>query len=341
MKILACFIFIALLSANSLSQEFTSPRATAIGGYIAVSNDLYGMDWNFAGMAFSKASLEMAFSSADGLADGIEGFENFRFVWRPWSRHVVAFRNTPSLVQEHRIRKSPFNPAPEDITPLHFVRRVTYEGDLALGYAFRLTSRFAVGLDLTRQIFSVEASSNRFLSLNISGYFKISDRLSFGVVSRNTHNFKYKEHFNRVGFIVEDSLRVIAVDFDAFQTIFNKPNWRLDFGVAARPFNSLLLTFDLFSDRGYGVGFEWEAPGSIFLRSAISHKSDHLFKPEKVFGATWGLGWRYHNLARFDLAYYFPYGGRNGGSESTFFGEFEIRPVKNDAFLLSIAFFLP
>jgi hypothetical protein len=58
-----------------------------------------------------------------------------------------------------------------------------------------------------------------------------------------------------------------------------------------------------------------------------------------VFGVAWGAGYHYGTV-RFDIGYYFAYGGRDASRESTSFGLFDIDPGKNDALLLSALFFV-
>lgn len=318
------------------AQPFTSPRATAIGAYTAISNHAYGVDWNLAATAFSNANFEIALASEPFENDIIE---DFRLLWRPWAGHVFAFRQTPGLGVRHIIQKLPLVFDPNDLTPLNLLRDLVYEEDLMAGYAVRPFSQLAVGLDLRRQIYSNIFTSSRFWSLNLTASYQLSEKVRFGLIARNIHNFHYEKPINRIGFLQGDTLAVYALDFESFQHVFTKPERRFDLGAAFQPLDRLLLAIDIYSDAGFGIGTEWQVFDKFLVRAGLSHKSDGLFKSENVTAFSTGLGLAFDKL-HLDLASYFPHGERASRIEYTDAGLFRIYQAKDMAILASALFII-
>lgn len=330
------YIFCILLGSIILfihvsAQEFTSPRATALGAYTAVSNDVYGVDWNLAATSFANTKLEISFASGPD----IEGFEDFRIIWRPWKWLVLSYKQTPSFMVIHIIQKHPIYFPPE--TPLDLLRALVYKEDRGVGYAIRFSPQAAFGMDIRRHNYLNIFSISRYWSLNLSFYLKINQKINFGIIAHNFYNYHYKKPTNRIEFYKNGSLQVIPVDFESFQSVFSSPEFRVNFGLAIRPWKRFLIAIDYFSDGGYGAGFEWQVFNPIFLRMGKSKKSDRLFKLKKVPAYSGGIGVVYKNI-RLDLSYYFPYGGHPSGFEETRFGNFSITTSSRDILMLSLLF---
>lgn len=337
--ILLCFACLFLQKGIVNAQEFTSPRATALGSYVAVSDDVFGLDWNASAMAFSPSDLQVAFTNRDFS----ESIVNFGLFIRFRKRHTIAIRKTPDFQVFAGFRKHPEPEKIEDVTPYDLLFSLVHEQSWALGYAFRLSSRLSLGFDAKQHKYSNNLrSSSRFWSLSFGATYFLNDRLWVGLVSRNTFAAHYKEHRDRIILRFPDApdVTVFPVDFDALPYLIAKPEWRLDLGVAARPLTNLLFSFDFYSEGGFGAGFEWEALKGFYLRQALSHKNDGLFEPQKVFAVASGIG-LFYGAARFDLTLYISKGERDSAFQRSSFGQFEIQPSQSDhIFLISLLFFV-
>lgn len=307
-----------------------------MGGYTAVSDDAFGLDWNLAGTTFQTPNLEVTFGSNDIRYNS--DLQNLRVLLH-FGRHVIAVRHTPGNLQEHSFNVVPI-PSPGSRAPLGIFHELYYQEDFSAGYAMRLFPNVAVGIDVRRNIFGNSfRSSSRFLSTTVNFFWRAAEKINLAVVARNVASYHYKKHIQYIRDYTQDPPALLPVAFDEFTSVFTHPQFRLDLGAAYQPWPTLLTTFDLYSDGGYGVGFEWQAVKGVFIRQGMSHKSDLLFKKEKVFGLAWGVGYKYHDL-RLDVTYYFPYGHRNAVSEFTSFGEFSVDPRKNDKLMISALFLI-
>lgn len=330
---------IALLHA----QEFTSPRAIALGGYVAVSDDAYGLDWNVSAMAFSKTAMQMSFTK-----QGFEGssINNLGLLIKFRDRHVFAIRKTPEFQSFVSFNKRSTPEKPEDVTFYDLLSFSVNEQDWAFGYAFKVSPRLSLGAEAKRYKFGASLlgffSSSRYWSFGFGATYIFNKRFQVGLVSRNSFSNQSKKHRDRIilQFEGEPDVRVIPLDLSALPDLVIAPEWRLDFGVAARPLNNLLFSFDFYSDGGFGAGVEWQPLKGVYLRQGFSRKNDGLFKPEKISAFAPGIGVRYGS-ARFDITYYQSQ-GRDSVLASLQAGELEIRPnIGGDRiWLLSALFFV-
>jgi len=317
----------------SYAQEFTSPRATALGGYIAVSDDVYGIDLNISATVMGDSQWEFAVTTTGGSSTG----EDFRFLMRPGKRHVLAFCHTTIVKLDHSFVQFPPSSVYDDYVGLRNWINPSVGIDWMVGYAFKLSAKDAIGLDTRRYFYNnIPPGVRKFWSASFSYFRQLSNRLRFGVIARNALTYKSSEI---AAVIPIDQSRVFRIeDTDiSLKSAFNSPEFRVEVGAAYRPTDRLLLSTDILTDGGYRIGFEWEFLRNVYYRMAMSHQLDLLYKRERVFGVTWGGGYKLRNV-NFDIAYYFAYGGRDAFSEMTSFGEFYIDPGKNDALLLSAAF---
>ena len=335
MKRIVSILAVVFFPVFAQAQLFTSPRATALGGYTSVSDDVFGLDWNLAGTTFHRDNLEVSFGADDYRYN--REFENFRVLMHFKGRHVVAIRRTPGQFLDHALFKTPSLPL-DSRSPLDLFHELSYQEDWSVGYAAQLFSNIAFGLDFRRMIYSnTFHSSSRFWSANLNVFYRVNPKLNLAMVARNIASYHYKKNIKSIKDYSKNPPETIPVNFDEFQSVYTKPTFRLDFGAAYHPWSRLLLSLDLYTDGGYGVGYEWEALKNLFVRQGMSHKYDLLFKNEKVFGLSWGLGYKYHNL-RLDATYYFPYGGRDAVLETTSFGKFSVDPRKTDKVMISALF---
>ena len=165
---------------------------------------------------------------------------------------------------------------------------------------------------------------------------------NFWANPRNSHNFHTLDQLNPLLFINEETGFAEPQegrDFKGYKSIHNKPDWRVELGMGWHPLSNLTVAMDLFSDIGYGFGYEWQPFKNLFIRQGMNHKYDLLYKNESIFGLSWGCGFKY-DFARFDISYYFPYGGRNGVDETTPLGGVRVNPSKNDLLFFSASFSL-
>ncbi len=330
-RLFVLFASAILFYSPLFGQDFTSPRATALGGYIAVSDDIYGVDWNLAAVAFSRHKLDIAFASGSD----IDGFEDLRILWRPGKGHVLYFRHTPGLNSFSLVHKSRRPLLPQ--VPLDLLTRFDYKDDLGLGYAVQLSRKLAAGIDFRRRTYQSAFLFDRFWSTNISFSFQPQDNLRFGLVAENLYNYQYKKSPERFTAILNDSVQTINLGSELFQSVNRTPQPRLNFGMAFRPWSKLLLAADLISDGGFGGGLEWRTFKFLLLRLGAHHRSDLLYKGDKATAVSAGFGIVY-SIARFDFAYYRPVGRRENRVVRNAYGSFNIRQIKNDALLLSARF---
>ncbi len=325
-QILLVTLLLVIGTANS--QEFTSARATALGGYVAVSNDAFGLDWNASGMIFSEGKVQIAMTNLSNSENILESFRNYGLLVR-LGRHAFAVRKTPDFVALARFDKFPIPERVEDVISYDLLFGLAYEQDWALGYAFKLSNRLAFGAEARRHKYSNNLfSSSRFWSFGFSATYVLNERFRFGLVSRNTFRDHYRKHRDRIIFQIpgEPDVTISPIDFDALANVFTEPEWRLDFGVAAYPAKSLLFSLDVYSDGGFGTGLEWQAVKGLFLRQGISHKKDGLFKADKIWAITPGIGWHY-GIAHFDLTLYWNKHNRETAIDVNAIGEFQITPL--------------
>lgn len=338
MRSITLFTVLIIFSIGrfSYAQEFSSPRATALGGYIAVSDDVYGIDWNISATVMGDSKWEIAFIKKSNAAGGRTG-EDFRLLIRPGKRHVLAFCHTTILKLDHSFVRFPPSNVYDDYVGLRNLINPSVGIDWIFGYAFRLTSKNAIGLDIKRYFYNnIPPGERKFWSVSFSYFKQITNRLRFGIIVRNALTYKSSEIAAVIPIDQNKVFRIEDTDI-TLKSAFNSPEFRIEMGAAYRPTNRLLLSTDIRTDGGYRIGFEWEFLRNLYSRMAMSHQLDLLYKRERVFGVTWGGGYKLRNV-KFDIAYYFAYGGRGAFSETASFGEFEIDPLKDDALLLSATF---
>lgn len=322
------FLALILLTTGTASpQEFTSARATALGSYVAVSNDVFGLDWNASGMIFSEGRVQISMTNISNFESILESFRNYGLLLR-LGRHAFAIRKTPDFVAVAGFDKFPRPERVEDVISYDLLFGLAYEQDWALGYAFKFSKRLAFGAEARRHKYSNNLfSSSRFWSFGFSATYVLNERLRIGVVSRNTFRDHYRQHRDRIIFQIPGNpdVTISPINFDALANVFTEPEWRLDFGLAAHPLKNLLLSLDVYSDGGFGAGLEWQVVKGLYLRQGISHKKDGLFKAGKVLALTPGIGWRY-GIASFDLTLYWNKGTRGSAVDINSIGEFVITP---------------
>ncbi|NUN08142.1 MAG: PorV/PorQ family protein [Ignavibacteriaceae bacterium] len=138
-------------------------RALAMGGaYSAVSDDIYGLYWNPAGIARSKANGEVTFNHAEWLADISYDFAAVSINIEEIG--TLAFSVTSLSVPEEKVRTEAF---PEGDG------RVWDAGSLAfgLGYARQLTDRFSVGFHVKYIRESIWNTSASAMAIDIGTYY--------------------------------------------------------------------------------------------------------------------------------------------------------------------------
>lgn len=322
--LLAVFL---LASGTASSQEFTSARATALGSYVAVSDDVFGLDWNASGMVFSESRVQISLTNFSDSEHVLESFRDYGMLVR-LGRHAFAVRKTPDFLALARFKKFPQPERAEDVISYDFLFALAYEQDWALGYAFKFSNRLAFGAEAKRHKYSNNLfSSSRFWSFGFSATYAFNERLRFGLVSRNMFRDHYRQHRDRIIFQIRGNpdLTISPIDFDALANVFTKPEWRLDFGAAAQPAKNLLFSLDVYSDGGFGAGLEWQILKGFYLRQGLSYKKDGLFKAGKVLAIAPGIGCRY-GIANFDLTLYWNKNNRGRAVDINTIGEFVITP---------------
>lgn len=324
---------VILFFAPLSGQELTSPRAVALGAYIAVSDDIFGVDWNLAATAFSTQKFDVAFASGPG----IDGFEDFRLLSRPWSGHVFFFRRTPGTYTWVSVGRG-LNPIIPQV-PFDLLRSFTYQEDRGLGYAVRLNSELAAGLNVRRQRYFSALYFNGFWSANLNVSFRLRDNLNLGLVAENVYNYQYQKSPERFYAVLNDSTQFIDLSSEPFRSVHLRPEKQLNVGVAYRPWTRLLLAADVLSDGGFGVGFEWSAFKFLQWRMGLNRRSDQLYKANKASGLSVGLGVAY-SAARFDLTFYHPLGHRDNRLVESSAGLFDVNPLNNSALLMAVRFAL-
>jgi hypothetical protein len=341
LKLLILLVMIFVISEIVNAQEFTSPRATALGSYVAVSDDVFGLDWNASGMAFAESRVQISLTNFSASEHVLESFNDYGLLVRFRHRHALALRKTPDFATAVGFQKFPVPESLEDVISYDLLFFLLYEQDWAVGYAFKFSDRLAFGAEARRLKYGNNLrSSSRFWSFGFSAMYVLNDRLRIGVVSRNTLRHHYRKHIDRIIFQVpgEPDVTISPINFDDLENVITKPQWRLDLGVAARPARNLLLSVDAYTDGGFGAGLEWEPWKGFFLRQGISRKSDGLFDAQKIFSFVPGIGWRY-GIAAFDLAVYLDKALRDPAHDVNEIGEFVITPADYNTVVLFSALF--
>lgn len=326
------------------AQDFTSPRATALNSYVAVSDDVFGLDWNVSGLAFSQATMEMSFTKRNFEGSSIR---NFGLLFKFRHRHVFSIRKTPEFQTFVSLNKTPIAETPEEVTFYDLLSFTVSEQDWAFGYAFKLSPRLSVGSEARRYRFGTSLlgffSSSRYWSFGFGATYIFNNRLRIGLVSRNIFFNHYKKNRDRIilQFEGEPDVRVLPLDLSKLPYVVTEPERRLDLGLAARPIEHLLFSFDFYSNRGVGAGLEWAVLKGLYLRQGFSHKKDGLFQPENVSAWSSGAGLSY-GTARFDVAFYWKRGDRDSIFESLPNGALEVRPTPGGdrIWLFSALFFV-
>jgi hypothetical protein len=330
-KTLAIFILAAAFYLPALAQTFSSPRATATGGYLAAATNVYGVEWNMAASAFGAAEIETAFGITEETFEG-----DYRLLLRPSTRHVAAIFHTGAHRVYHLAFQIPLPSNRADRTPLHFGHELSHEMGWGFGYAYQKSAQTAFGLDVRQHAYSNSFTSNKFWSLNLSFAHRPKDWLSLGVAFRNVVSYNYDEPENSLTYIQNGETKTTGLSLTTHQSIHTSPNHRLEAGIAIQPVQKLLLTLDFFSNIDYAAGFEWRAAAWLALRMAASHKHDHLFKERRVFGLAWGMGINY-KFVTMDFAYYKPYGNGDAVIDAPATGKVQILPSNNDLLMVAIA----
>lgn len=330
MKTPATFILLAAFCLPALAQIFSSPRATAAGGYLAAATDVYSAEWNMAASALGTAKIETAYSINNEL------LEDYRLLLRPLARHAVAIFHTGSYHVNHLAFQIPFPRNRADRTPLHFGHELYHELGWGFGYAYQKNAQLAFGLDVRQHVYSNSFTSNKFWNLSLSFAHRLMEWLSLGAVFRNAIIYNYDEPENRLTYIQDGETKTTGMSLTTYQSIHTSPERRLEAGVALKPVQKLLMTLDLYSNTGFAAGFEWRPATWLAWRMAASRKSDQLFREERVFGMALGVGITY-KFVTVDFAGYIPRRIRHVISDQTSAGAFVIKPSKNDQLMLAVA----
>jgi len=339
MKTPGAFTLLLILCLPLRAQNFSSPRATATGGYLAAATGVYGIEWNMAATALDVVKIETAFG-----INNDQGYGDYRLLLRPCARHVAAIFHSGTRI-DHLAFQIPLPANRADRTPLHFGHDLFHEYGWGLGYAYQQNLQNAFGLDVRQHFYSNTFTSNKFWSLNLSFAHHPSfarrpkEWLSFGAAFRNVVSYNYDKPKNSLTYIQDGQIKTTGLSLTTHRSIYTKPDRRLEAGIALKPTQKLLLTLDLYlyySSIGYAAGFEWRPAAWLALRMATSDKSDQLVREERVYGLALGVGITYKFVA-VDFAGYFP--RRVGGVvfDETSTGAFQIEPNKENKLLLAVA----
>jgi hypothetical protein len=337
MKTLATFTLLAAFCLPALAQTFSSPRATAIGGYLAAATDVYGIEWNMAASTFGAAKIETAFDVTEVTSES-----DYRLLLRPSTRHVVAIFHTGAQRVYHLAFQTPLPVNRADRTPLHFGHDLSHELGWGFGYAYQKSAQTAFGLDVRQHAYSNSFTSNKFWSLNLSFAHRPKDWLSLGAAFRNVVSYNYDKPENSLTYTLNGETKTTGLSLTTHQATHTSPDRRLEAGVALQLAEELLLTLDLHSNMDFATGFEWRAARWLALRMAVSKKHDQLlkrdrfFRERRVFGLAWGTGINY-KFVKVDFAYYKPYGNADGVIDTPATGQVQILPSKDNLLMLAFA----
>lgn len=328
MKTPGAFTVLLILCLPLRAQNFSSPRATATGGYLAAATGVYGVEWNMAATALGTVKIETAFGTED----------DYRLLLRPLARHAAAIFHSGVRI-DHLAFQIPLPANRADRTPLHFGHDLFHEFGWGFGYAYQQNLQNAFGLEVRQHLYSNTFTSNKFWSLNLSFAHRPETWLSYGAAFRNVVSYNYDKPENSLTYIQDGQIKTTGLSLTTHRSIYTKPDRRLEAGIALKPTQKLLLTLDLYlyySSIGYAAGFEWRPAAWLALRMATSDKSDQLIREERVYGLALGVGITY-KLVAVDFAGYFP--RRVGGVvfDETSAGAFQIEPSKENKLMLAVA----
>ncbi len=138
-------------------------RALGMGGaYAAVSNDIYSLYWNPAGITRSQANGEVAFNHAEWLADISYDFAAVSL--KVDDIGTLAFSVTSLSVPEEKVRTIAYPDGDG---------RVWDAGSLAfgIGYARQLTDKFSIGFNFKYIRESIWNTSASGVALDIGTYY--------------------------------------------------------------------------------------------------------------------------------------------------------------------------
>ncbi|MGH7495391.1 MAG: hypothetical protein ACREOO_23790 [bacterium] len=342
MKTRPSFILLAVSCLPLYAQTTSSPRATATGGYIAAATDVYSVEWNMAATALGTAKIEAAFGIIERTGFMCENsLDNYHLLLRLADRHAAAiFRTGAYGIDHHAFPRSFFTNRGER-TPLDNPHALFHEWGWGLGYAYQVRPQIAFGLDVRQHTYSNTFTSNEFWSLSLSFAHRPNDWLSLGAVFRNIANHNYDKPENSLRYGTRNGeTRTIGISLPSYQTIRTSPERGMEAGIALKPVEELLLTFDYYSNKEYATGFEWRPSGWLALRMSASNKEDQLLQRDgflfdsRVFGLAWGTGIKFKSVA-VDFAYYKPYGNKDSVIDTPSTGEIWISPIRNDLVMLS------
>lgn len=304
MRVFTILLWLMLVPGILLSQEFTSPRASAIAAYMSISDDIFGLDWNPSAVALANPQLQTSFSFPSGEELVIR---NLGLLLPLGRRHVLLLRKTPEFVTSTSFRKLPELQNLEDLMPFDLLNFFQYEQNWTFGYALKINSGLAVGIDLKQHKFSNNLlSSSRSWNFSLSASCQINEHFRLAIVARNLLQDHYRKHNDKLVYRLqgEPDFRVVPVNYESFTPLLSRPAKRLDLAMGYQPFRALQLSLEGYTDGGISAGLEWQPWQGIYFRQGISRKSDGLFKEKKVALLSSGLGIKYGN-ARLDLAVLF------------------------------------
>ena len=330
-----------ILSAHSVpAQSLTSPRSMGLGATTSAVWDTRGFTANPAGLTTLR-DWEFAASTytTTTLSEGGFVFYGMTFGKRFLERSAAAFQYAPGTTLRFVVPTT-LSTSPSG-TPASNDREISYYEPFSLGLAQGLGAGVSAGLGgryrrervldtqyeivIRDTISYVNVSTGedeaRYWLLDASALYTMSEVVTFSLVGRNLGG--------RIGKSLPDDLAEFALPTDAY----------VELGLAARPWEALLVSLQASSQATGSCGAELGIGGGFSLRGSI-----YVDKQESpaVFAYGAGMGWSYEFL-ELDAAYlgFFNQAGRQGSTpEGTFdpsrIINLDLNPYTSDRFAISV-----
>jgi hypothetical protein len=265
---LAFVMFFMLLACPLYSQYLSSSRALGVGAFTAIADDEHSLDWNPAGLAFSRDWEVSMTNFASSSTDFNLAFHSASLVSVFAPRQAAALRVSPGITMEFAIPSTIVLQDSLRSFNSTFDKKIIYNEAYAGGYACSVSDFVSVGLSfhtneekITDTQYFIDTVGN--IRSALVDYQGRVFTFNAGIAGSMTNWLRY-------GFVVKNAFQITESQLpeDLWEYKLPQPTG-VRAGIALGNKNKYQVAFDLDDQHNYRIGGEWSATDFLRGRAGV------------------------------------------------------------------------
>ena len=321
-----------------ISQQLGSARGVGLGALTVLTNDIYSIGWNPAGLS-SLQDWDVGISNFLPTTQQQSGItlHSLSIGKRFLSNHTASFCYSPGKILEF-IEPATFDviDSSGNLLTTKFDKKISYHQRYSIGYSYRVEENIAVGI--SAKFFETNISDTKYFfdssyiihsqidehaanawTFDIGGIYKTKSAWAFGIVTKNLFQLNESE--------LKDEMREYKLNLDKLAIL----------GIAYEGLISWKLAAEGDTKKNFRIGAEWIPVDWLQIRTGMYSR-----ELESIEALSFGFGFTYAR-AHIDVGYirFSDQTNRSGNVEigifkTSSFADIDYTPFTKDQISLSL-----